>query len=284
MKKLFTTVLGFFLVCTIFLTGPNIYAGGFSGSLINQKSQEVTFSEELNEILNPEMEEEPKKENNTQFSEGFWGIKDWKTILISTIAGGLLGFGTVILVEWLKEPNIVFEVGTEDDDPTNQRKFIHIKIRNLNKKFRYSPINTSIASSAKALIKIEDQQFIGRWTSKGEPLIYGPGNIPIAVNPNEILVTPREDICPAPLGDDNEVVQVAIGMKYENENEFYGFNNESYLYQPHLKNNKRQFGQGEFVGEILIYTLGNKYNKRFRVYNPTTNRNDFKLELVDNKF
>ncbi len=282
MNKLLVIVLGSVFISTMFFMNADIYADGSSGSLINLTTQDATFSQ-TDRALNQNRTETSKKIDNVQISEGFWGIEDWKSILIETIAGGLLGFSTVVFVERLKEPRLVFEVGTEDDDPINKRKFIHIRIKNLNKKFKYSPIGTSIASSAKALVKIEDKQFTGRWTSKGEPLIYGPGNTPIAVNPNEILVTPREDICPAPLGDDSEAVQVAIGMKYENENGFCGFNNESYLYQPHLKNNKYQFGVGKFNGEIIIYTLGKKYSRRFKVHNPSTHRNDFRLEVVDNK-
>ena len=51
----------------------------------------------------------------------------------------------------------------------------------------------------------------------------------------------------------------------------------------HLKNNKYQFGVGKFNGEIIIYTLGKKYSRRFKVHNPSTHRNDFRLEVVDNK-
>lgn len=286
--KLSITAIAFLTILLVFGNTHLSFAGG-SGSISIPLQQEfpketITKTQENNNPANHETED-----TNTQNLQGSIstliadmknvGLKDIVLLIISTIAGGILGFGTVILVEKLKEPNLIFEVGSEDDDPIIKRKFIHIKIRNLDKKINWLPITTSIASLAKSTVKIDKKQFIGRWTSKAEPLIYGAGSVPIAVNPNDVLTTPREDICPT--NDDSEAVQIAIGVKYENEDYFYGFNNESYLHQPQLKNPKYQFGLGKFNGEITVITLGKKYVQKFIVHNNSKNRINFRLELVD---
>lgn len=201
----------------------------------------------------------------------------WSASVASLIIGGLIGFWTVVIVDKLKEPNIHFEVGSTDDDLNKNRRFIHIKVYNKSRKYKWSPLTTAVATSSKAIVKIDSKQFVGRWTSKSEPLVYTTNGV--LLNPNEILVTPREDICPAP--NFEEAVQVAIGMKYDTEQDFYGFNNNSYMYQPQLKNTNFQYGTGEWDGEITVMTLGNAYKKKFKIYNPTTKMGDFRLELLD---
>lgn len=204
---------------------------------------------------------------------------EWLAATIPIVFGGLIGLFTVIFVEKFKEPELSFDIGSIVDDPQNKRRFIHIKVTNKPKKIWFSPFTTNTATSSKASVKIEDKQFIGRWTSKAEPVIYGPGNQPIAIDVNTVLVTPREDINPA--SNNEDYVEVAIGIKYDGDGTFYGFNNESYLYQTNLKNTKYEFGTGSFIGEIAVSTLGKQYTHKFIVHNLSTSTQDFKLELMN---
>ncbi len=215
----------------------------------------------------------------TTSNKGEYGLFDILIDLIWAIVGGALGFGTVILVDWLKEPQLIVEKGSEPYNSQANWKFIHLKVKNKARKFDWLPISTLSANAVKALIKLGDKEYIGRWTSKAEPLIYGPGGRPIGFDPSSILITPREDIHPST--DNTEVVEISIGIKSNGQNNFYAFNNESYLYQPTLKNTKRQFGLGIYHGELILSTAGKKFVKKFKVFNTSSRISDFKLEMVN---
>jgi hypothetical protein len=196
-------------------------------------------------------------------------------LIIETLSGGILAFLLVMLVDYLKKPIILFEKGSEAIGDKKHWKFIHIRVGNYKRRFKYIPINTQVAFSARVVISITDgedtKMFIGRWTSKAQP-IGDVGNII-----NTALVHPREDIHPSDKKD--EAVEIAIGLKYENENEFYGFNNESYLHTD-FKRQDLKFGTGQFNGEIALSTLGYKYSKKFQINNSSKKREDFWLKVL----
>ena len=190
---------------------------------------------------------------------------NWLELLIGAFIGWISGLFSVLIIDHLKEPNLIFEVGSISEDSTNKWRFIHIKIKNLKRKCLYSPFTTTIAFACKSIIKIKKKSFVGRWTSKEQPI----GNISNVIN--IALVQPREDIHPYTV--EQEAVEVAIGIKYENENEFYGFNNESYLpVHKGFRNMTYQFNKGEFNSEIIISTLGKTYSQKFKIYNKSKRR------------
>lgn len=257
---------------------PNVVLAG--GSLVND--QDILIAEpsitgvskteqpSSYDPKNPEVSTKQIPGDNTSV------FKDVALLLL----GWVLGFVTVVVVDWLKEPNLHFSVGSVDDGKSQASKdwrFLHIRIVNWKRKFTFSPLTTNPAFASKAIVTIDGKTFVGRWTSKGEPLIYGTGGFPVGVDLNATLVTPREDIQPS---NGEEAVQVAIGMKYDGEPDFSAFNNESYLYQPSLKNSKYNFGLGSHDGMVEILTLGKKYIQKFRIHNDSINRKDFWLELV----
>lgn len=202
-------------------------------------------------------------------------IINWQEILVGAAIGWLLSLFSVWVVDKLKEPNLTFEVGSVSKGiPGRKWRFIHIKI--VNKGKRFGVFSVSPAFAAKALVKIGRKEFTGRWTSKAEPLINTPwGQI---IDPNSVLVVPREDIQPSE--KEENAVEVSIGMKYDGETEFYGFNNESYLSQPYLKNNKLKFGIGDHKGRVTVSVLGKNYYCEFIVHNKSKNRSGFWLEIA----
>lgn len=197
------------------------------------------------------------------------------SMVVSAVLGGIVGFLLVMLVDYLKKPIILFEKGSEHLNNQKNWKFIHIRVGNFKRRFKYIPINTQPAFSTRAIISITDgktsKMFVGRWTSKAQP-IGDVGNII-----NIALVHPREDIHPSDRKD--EAVEIAVGLKYENENEFYGFNNESYLHT-NFKRQDLKFGIGQFNGEITLSTLGYKYSKKFQIHNSSKKREDFYLKVL----
>ncbi|OGK64498.1 hypothetical protein A2313_04870 [Candidatus Roizmanbacteria bacterium RIFOXYB2_FULL_41_10] len=206
----------------------------------------------------------------------FFSIFSWQELLIGALLGWVLSFLSVWTIDKLKEPNLIFEIGSiADKHPTYKWKFVHIRVKNCKKLPKINPFTPSPAFECKAIIKIEDKVFIGRWTSKEQPIGNNPGDIV-----NKAFVHPRETI--HPFTSDHESVEVVIGLKYEGEDNFYRFNNENYLYEQNgYKNKEWEFPKGTYDGEIEISTLGQIYKQPFKVMNKSNKRDDFWLELVD---
>lgn len=201
--------------------------------------------------------------------------------LVSSILGGIIGLGLVSLTDWLKTPILFIQKGSEAPAPPNHPlgnwKIIHIRVRNRKRKYKYLPIRTSTAFSTAAQIVITDnsnkKSFSGKWGSTLQPILSGQ------VQPDLTYLPPKADIHPSS-GIDEEYEEVAVGMKYDGEDEFYGFNLQSYLYQNNkLKNPDLQFGKGEYVGKIVLSSQGIRYPLRFKVYNKSSSLNDFYLEV-----
>lgn len=196
-----------------------------------------------------------------------------KDLVLGLIGGWLLSFLGGWVMEKLKEPQLEFEVGSvSETHPTNLWRFIHIRIKNK----RSWIFSRETAYSCKAIVKLGNLEFVGRWASKAEPITQFPGGS--ILNINEILVHPREDIQPSAANSNHEAVEVPIGLKYEGETEFSAFNNESYAH-PNLKCPQRQFSANEVEGQITILTAGKKFTRKFRVFNLSASRKDFYLEL-----
>lgn len=195
---------------------------------------------------------------------------NWPELAAGAVVGWVSGLASVLLVDHLKKPKLVFEVGSIGEDSTHKWRFLHIKIKNLKKQYKFSPFSTNPAFECKAVVRIRNKSFIGRWTSKEQPI----GNVSDVIN--KALVHPRETIHPYTGAYDT--VEVSIGMKYENQKSFYGFNNESYLHKD-FKNPTYRFGPGDFEGEIIVSTLGKTYPQKFIIHNISKKRRDFRLEV-----
>lgn len=251
--------ISIFFFLSLFL-GKIVLAGGSSFVQASNPEAPQIFPTQTN---TPTIAYQSRAENNV----------NWPEILIGAVIGWVLSLLSVLAIDHLKEPNLSFEIGSIGDDVAKQWRFIHIKIKNLKRKYKFSPFSTIPAFASKAIVKVEDKSFVGRWTSKEQPI----GNISEVIN--KALVHPREDIYP--YTGEHEAVEVAIGIKYENEDKFYGFNNESYLpTHKDLKNKKYEFRVGDFNGELVISTLGKNYTQKFVVHNKSKKRSDFWLELV----
>ena len=215
--------------------------------------------------------------------------KDWTILIITSVAGGLIAFGLVILVQWLQAPNLVISVGSESPDQHNppQWKIIHIKIVNSPKKFRLSPLNAISAFSVKGkvtLSSVSDKlSFFGKWASTPQPLsllaMHTPQGVTVTqiTNPNMALLPSKEDIHPAK--DDSESVQLAVAIKFDGDSEFYGFSNESYL-DPNLKKSNLKLNHRSCSGTLLLSGGGiGTLKQDFKISNRTNSIDNFHLTL-----
>jgi len=262
MMKLKIRILAVSVFIFLFILPNIVIAGGGNSSNVSS----ITL--ETSNVLNQD-DKASKIADNLLQKESI-GV-NWPDILIGAIIGWLSGLASVVLIDYLKKPNISFEVGSEAEDTVHKWRFIHIRVKNLKKSGVLGLFGTLPAFSCKAIVRIDDKSFVGRWTSKEQPI----GSIPDVIN--KALVHPREDIFP--FTGDYEAVEIAVGIKYDGEVEFYGFNNESYLHKD-LKDNSRKYKAGIYDGSLTISTMGKVYSNKFKIYNNTNNRKDFHLELT----
>ena len=212
------------------------------------------------------------------------------------IFGGITAYILVLLTDKLKEPTLTFEVGSavtgSMENETKKHKFIHIRIKNYDKKFSFMKFiqpSTLVAFSTKATIIIKDnhqRKFTCRWSNHPQflPKVHTTPKGTITIPDINSLVQGREDIHPQPREANTEInedKEIDIGLKYEGEHEFYVFNNESYFYTNNdYKDNKFKFSRGIYDGKIVISTMGIQKSQKFRIYNTSNKLEDFKLELI----
>lgn len=215
-------------------------------------------------------------------------------ILVAT--GGLVAYVLVLITDALKKPKLVFGVGSGNIgtmDSKKKHKFIHIKVKNYNKKFPFIGLlqpTTQVAFSTKATVIIDDggteREFSGRWSNHPQPLpkLFQANGKIVQIPDVNALVQGREDIHPQPRKTKervNEDKEITIGLKYEGENEFYVFNNESYIHtNSDYKNEKFKFSRGLYTGILILSSMGFLKAQKFRVHNESSKLEDFRVELV----
>ncbi len=217
--------------------------------------------------------------------------------IVLVVIGGIVAYGLVLFTDILKDPKLIFEIGSDNTgtmDGKKKHKFVHIKIKNYDKKFPFIKLlqpTTRVAFSTKATIIIDDngtyREFTGRWSNHPQllPKLFQVNGKVVQIPDINALVQGREDIHPQSrktkpgLNEDKEVV---LGLKYESENEFYMFNNESYIYTSNdFKDDKFKFSRGVYNGLFILSTMGFQRTQKFRIYNESSKLEDFRVELIN---
>lgn len=200
------------------------------------------------------------------------------TGLIIGSLGSLLAAG---IYERLKSPSLHISVGERSDGDRAGRKwrFLQVFVRNKKRIFPLLPTRNT-AYSCRAWIQFLDEKgteilkLDGRWSSVKEPLVVVPISGAVGTIPDlsSIYIPPREDIPPG------ETVQLAVGVKFEGEEEFYGFNNISYLFDWKNPDSKVNLNLAKVV--VNITSGENVWKKKFKVENPNSKRDNFILKEV----
>jgi hypothetical protein len=181
-----------------------------------------------------------------------------------------------MIVDALKTPMLYIQQGDVSASPPGHHlgtfRIIHVKVRNKKNRLRWLPIKVLTAFSTQAKITMHGKTYVAKWASAPEPMT---NNIPQI---NQALLPSKADIYPSN-GYDDEFDQFAVGIKYDKEDEFYAFDNGSYLHNLH-KNPALSFGLGTFEASVILSTLGDKTSYKVRVFNPTNTLDDFSLEII----
>lgn len=273
----------FFLLIILFLfIVLPARAGGSENDTKVEVSSTASIIDDNPNYQKPFEQQRDSKTAITPKNSLFWGIfDDFPRNLFWAIISGFIGLLLVIVTDWLKKPILYCEKRDETNSPPNHPlgnfKIIHIRVRNKDRKYKNLPmaINTAFSTQAKCALvdKSRKEEFAGKWDNTPQPFISG------IVQPDMTFVPPKIDIYPSN-GIDDEYQDLAIGIKYDGEDEFHLFNMESYLYlNAQLKNPKWKFGIGQYKGAIVLSSLGQKYHAEFTLYNNSSKLDDFYLKI-----
>ena len=189
--------------------------------------------------------------------------------------GILFGWLFTRILEWFKNPLLIYEIGDDKDFVRNNKtfKFLNLIVKNSKqsvvKKFLFG--NSSL-NNARVWIRFLDYeseaemlQINGRWASTKEPVDYQSGQPLIS----EVLLPSRDTI---PSGEE---ASISIAIKEKGESSFFPFNNESYIHN--WKHTDYELGDRKYLLEIIILGDGNEYKKRFLLTNPSKSLKNFKI-------
>lgn len=199
----------------------------------------------------------------------------------SVYIGFLLSFLGIYVSGYFTRPNIKICLGSEDDAPNGSLRFVHVNVLNLDNPKWFFIFRRKPAEYCKARLtfkKIDSNNaeliILGRWSSKGEP-ITPDGKVDFSKFPEgtSITITPSRSL------EDLTEGKLGLAVKFNNENECYGFNDWSYAYNfkhPQFKLNR---GKYRITVEILIGTY--IFQRTFMLDNSSVDIDKFKLSSFE---
>jgi hypothetical protein len=199
------------------------------------------------------------------------------TAILSLSLGAALGIIFTIAYERYAKPTIVVSIGDKADGVAH--RFVHLDVTN---KYRTGFIGfikgNRVAEFVKVRVSALDPAtnslvvgYIGRWSSKAEPIdskngIFGTFNPALAIDAESEILLPGER------------KSLTIALKHEGSNHFCGFNNGSYRYDK-WENPDLILDLKSTILKIEVFTDSNKLVRKFALRNPSK-RSSFGISTI----
>jgi hypothetical protein len=204
-----------------------------------------------------------------------------------TILGAIIAILTTIFVEYLRRPHLQLTIGTSEDQeyinrPAKHKRAIRLKVENLPlpKWAIWMSRNPALQCGGYITFHhIDGQNVFGRsmiirWPDSPEPipLIFQfNGKQAYIMDPARITFEQKKDVFPG------ESAIIDVACRYDNDEECYGWNNESYFSDPLWRNPSWKLSKGRYIVYITIVSSGQKCTGLFRLINDVGIK-DFRLE------
>ena len=211
--------------------------------------------------------------------------------LLSTIFGGFVSIGTVVVVENLRRPSL--QLSKEDppfpdqkyppDAPATEARFLRVILSNRTPLWFARWVARLPALQCRAAITFHhsnDEQDIfgrameGRWSNTPEPVVQIL-TVPGTPQGQQIALIPQVrnwvDVNPG----ESEVLDIAIRL--DNDPECYGWNNEAYFSTPLWRNPKWKLRPGRYLARVIVTSSGRRCVRWFQIEN-SVGRASFRLE------
>jgi hypothetical protein len=213
--------------------------------------------------------------------------------IILVFFGALLGTTfsiiTTIIFENFRKPKLKLEIVNPDDrkyidHPAKQARFLCLKLSNKLLPLFVRWMSRNAAMQCHGFITfyhLDGQDVFGRampirWCNSPEPSI-----MKIDVKGKQCFITdsvnftlePRLDIYPG------ESENLNIVVRFDNEDECYGWNNESYFSKPLWRNPSWKMSKGRYLIMVTILSAGETIRGKFRLINDIS-QHDFRIETA----
>ena len=202
-------------------------------------------------------------------------------ILISVIFGAVVAIITTIIVENLRRPRLIINIAKPTDNdypqdhPAKHARFLCLEVKNkpLTKLTRWMSRNTAVQCHGTISYHHLDGQNIckrsmmTRWSESPEPTgfpIIHEGKTFFYLDLSKM--TNKLDIPPGEIG------RFDVAVRFDEESECYGWNNDSYFSQPIWRNPDWKLPPGRYLVKITIYSAGEKCVQVFRMIKRCSNK------------
>lgn len=207
--------------------------------------------------------------------------------ILEVVLGAIISIVITVFIEWLRKPKLIFYIGKPSDrsyetSPAKEARFLGIELSNepLPEIFRWLQRNTAMQCHGTIeFYHLDGQNVFGRpmpirWSSSIEPvpMAISVGNQDVKIfDPQSFTVESRVDVFPG------EKERLDVAVKFDNDSECYGWNNESYSSDPVWRNKRWKLQNQRYFVKITIVSSGEKVTKIFRLINDVS-RQDFRIE------
>lgn len=199
---------------------------------------------------------------------------------LGALVSAFLGTSFAIWVDHRKTPNIALEVGEIGDDAKGNYRFTHLKVTNLPRKglLKKAVFGNKLANYSKVQLEFLDPKskkqlfsIQGRWASTAQPVAITDSGIKF--NDAQAFIGETETI----LSEEDKPLDVAL--KFDGEDEFYGFNNWSYI-REQWKNPDWRCDLKEVLLRAHFRCDSSKVVKEFIIVNPGKSIKEFQIKEV----
>ena len=208
--------------------------------------------------------------------------------IFGVVVGAIIAVIITIFIENLRKPKLEIKIAPPvdrkyQDRPANSVRFLGLYLVNKPLPFFAKWMSRNAALQCHWTITFhhlnDGQNFFGRsmtirWSGSPEPisLQFGiDGKLYSIVDQSKVTLVLKIDIYP------DEKGHLDVAARFDNENECYGWNNESYFSTPVWRNADWRLPAGRFIIRVIIFSAGDKCTEIFRLINDVP-QNDFRLE------
>jgi hypothetical protein len=207
--------------------------------------------------------------------------------ILEVVLGAVASILITILVEDLRKPHLDIQISDYADKeyenrPAAKARFLYLRLVNKSLPSCFKWMTRETALQCHGWISfhhLDGQNVFGRsmpirWSGSPEPtpisLMVNDKQV-LIIDPARLTLESRVDV---PAGE-AEVFDVAA--RFDNEEECYGWSNESYFSDPVWRNPNWRLLEGRYLVSTTVVSAGQKVTKLFRLINDVPQR-DFRLE------
>lgn len=194
-----------------------------------------------------------------------------------TFLGAILAILTTGIVENLRRPRLKLNVGRTEDDkyvnrPAQFKRAVRLEVENLPLPSWAGWMLRNPALQCNGLITfhhMDGQNVFGksmaiRWPESPEPipLIFQiDGKQAAIIDPARMVLEQRKDIFPG------EKQEIDVACRFDQDDDCYGWNNESYFSYPLWRNPSWKLPKGRYLISVILFSSGQKCKGLFRLIN-----------------